>query len=99
MLGAVKKKKRKKGAIEFLHYRGMNVPRIEDRGLTNSKLDFHSPHLRDLKIPCNSILFFMYQYIIILSKKKKRKNHSFQVFKYAIFLSIPPETLGLNFNF
>lgn len=72
MLGAVKKKKRKKGAIEFLHYRGMNVPRIEDRGLTNSKLDFHSPHLRDLKIPCNSILFFMYQYIIILSKKKKK---------------------------
>lgn len=55
-----KKKKEKKARL----CRGMNVPRIEDRGLRNSKLDFHPSFARP-KNSMHSFLFFTYQYIII----------------------------------
>ena len=42
------------------HCRGMNVPRIEDRGLRNSKLDFH-PSFARLKNFMPNFIFFIYQ--------------------------------------
>ena len=57
MLGAVNQKKKKEMAR---HCRGMNVPRIEDRGLRNSKLDFH-PSFARLKNFMPNFIFFIYQ--------------------------------------
>lgn len=59
ILGAVNQKKKKEMAR---HCRGMNVSRIEDRGLRNSKLDFH-PSFARLKNFMPNFIFFIYQYI------------------------------------
>lgn len=51
---------KKKGKAR--HCGGMNVPRIEDRGLRNSKLDFHPSFARSENFT-RSFFFFIHRYI------------------------------------
>lgn len=51
---------KKKGKAR--HCGGMNVPRIEDRGLRNSKLDFHPSFARSENFT-RSFFFFVHRYI------------------------------------
>ena len=64
--GAVNQKKKKEMAR---HCRGMNVPRIEDRGLRNSKLNFH-PSFARLKNFMPNFIFHISIYNHCLGKKK-----------------------------
>lgn len=81
MLGAVNQKKKKKEMTR--HCRGMNVPRIEDRGLRNSKLNFH-PSFARLK---NFMPNFIFHISIIVSERKNSSSIKLSSKSFFLFFN------------
>lgn len=65
------------------HCRGMNVPRIEDRGLWNSMLDFHSSFAR-LK---NFMPNFIFHISIIVSERKNSSSIKLSSKSFFLFFN------------
>lgn len=80
ILGAVNQKKKKEMAR---HCRGMNVPRIEDRGLRNSKLNFH-PSFARLK---NFMPNFIFHISIIVSERKNSSSIKLSSKSFFLFFN------------